>query len=191
MHARSLAAALHRRRACARSPMPMRWSVATRYDDGSPDRPARAGACIPGCIRICSSSSGSSSRSSTEERAMYARARVVRAAGLASRARKNAPDASAAWRGLAPPYAQVCKRRQPVEGVLGNRRDLVAVQIPACARRGDASTRRIKKAAARRGAARTRASERASGPPQTTVHATTVHTSRRSAASSLARSLAR
>ena len=57
---------------------------------------------------------------------------AVRAAGLASRARKNAPDASAAWRGLAPPYAQVLKRRQPVEGVLGNRRDLVAVQIPAC-----------------------------------------------------------
>ena len=39
----------------------------------------------------------------------------------------------------ASPYAQVCERRQPVEGVLGNRRDLVAVQIPACARRGDAS----------------------------------------------------
>ena len=87
------------------------------------------------------------------EALLHARERVVRAAGC-MRARKNAPDASAAWRGLAPPYAQLPKRRQPVEGVLGNRRDLVAVQIPACARRGDASTRRIKKAAARRGAAR-------------------------------------
>ena len=39
----------------------------------------------------------------------------------------------------ASPYAQACERRQPVEGVRRNKRDLVVAERPARARRGDAS----------------------------------------------------
>ena len=80
--------------------------------------------------------SSCSSSSSTETRDACAHAIRVR---RPMHARMQAACARRACARGASPYAQLFQRRQPLEGVRRNRRDLVVLEIPARARRGDAS----------------------------------------------------